>query len=165
MFFHLVKSVGQKKKILNPHEESIFRPSDFMLRCWILYHPFYSIITKWPYWHYWFKQCEEHVWTLWWASLIIESLWLRRRASGHGIWRSEVWLLMGTQTFYFVPHLWQDEKHFSIIRIVCQTVRRITNKPWKCFLVLGYKGLCVHTDTKRRSPFKCRAKSHFTINY
>ena len=37
---------GTKKKIPNPHEESIFRPSDFMLQCEILYHPFYSIITN-----------------------------------------------------------------------------------------------------------------------
>ena len=37
---------GTKKKILNPHEESIFRPSNFMLQCEILYHPFYSIITN-----------------------------------------------------------------------------------------------------------------------
>ena len=38
-------------------------------------------------------------------------------------------------------------------------------RPWKCFLVLGYKGLCVHTNTKRRTPLKCQAMCHFTINY
>ena len=83
-------------------------------------------------------------------------------------WNLNVWGLTphGDSDFLLCPTLvtrWKT--YFSIIRIVWQTVRRITNKPWKCLLVLGYRGLCVHTNTKRRSPLKCRAKSHFTINY
>ena len=83
-------------------------------------------------------------------------------------WNLNVWGLIpcGDSDFLLCPTLvtrWKT--YFSIITIVCQTVRRITNKPWKCFLVLGYKGLCVRTNTKRRSPLKCRAMSHFTINY
>ena len=166
MFFHLVKSVGQKKKILNPHEESIFRPSDLMLQCWILYHPFYSIITNM---------------TL--LTLLILAVWRTRvnfmmSLSHHWVslaqresiraWNLNVWGLIphGDSDFLLCPTLvtrWKT--YFSIMTIVCQTVRRITNKPWKCLLVLGYKGLCVHTNTKRRSPLKCRATSHFTINY
>ena len=44
---------------------------------------------------------------------IVESLWLSGRASQHGIRRSEFRFLMGTQNFFFVPRLWQDEKHLS----------------------------------------------------
>ena len=36
------------------------------------------------------------------------------RASECGIWRSEVWFLMGTQNFFFVPCLWLDKNTFSI---------------------------------------------------
>ena len=34
------------------------------------------------------------------------------RASECGIWRSEVWFLMGTQNFFFVPCLWLDKNTF-----------------------------------------------------
>ena len=155
-----------KKKNPNPHEESIFTPSDFMLQCEILYHPFYSIITNM---------------TL--LTLLILAVWRTRvnfmmSLSHHWVslaqresiraWNLNVWGLIprGDSDFLLCPTLvtrWKT--YFSIITIVCQTVRRITNKPWKCFLVLGYKGLCVRTNTKRRSPLKCRAMSHFTINY
>ena len=83
-------------------------------------------------------------------------------------WNLNVWGLIPHRDsdILLCPTLVTRRKtYFSIIRIVWQTVRRITNKPWKCLLVLGYKGLCVHTNTKRRSPLKCRATSHFTINY
>ena len=43
-----------------------------------------------------------------------KSLWLSSRALDHGIWRSEVGFLMGTQNFFFVPCLRQDEKHLSL---------------------------------------------------
>ena len=36
------------------------------------------------------------------------------RASECGIWRSEVWFLMGTRNFFFVPCLWLDKNTFSI---------------------------------------------------
>ena len=36
MFFFFVASVGERKKILSPHEESNLRPSDF--RAPMLYH-------------------------------------------------------------------------------------------------------------------------------
>ena len=147
----------KKKKNPNPHEESIFRPSDFMLRCWILYHPFHSIITNMTLltllilavWrtHMNFMSLSHH-----WVSLA-------QRESIRA-WNLKVWGLIPHRDsdFLLCPTLvtrWKT--YFSIIRIVWQTVRRITNKPWKCLLVLGYKGLCVHTNTKRRSPFKCQA--------
>ena len=44
----------------------------------------------------------------------VKSLWLSSRALDRGIWRSEVGFLMGTQNFFFVPCLWQDEKHLSL---------------------------------------------------
>ena len=44
----------------------------------------------------------------------LESLWLSGRASECGILRSEVWFLMGTQNFFFVPSSWQDKKHLSL---------------------------------------------------
>ena len=44
----------------------------------------------------------------------VKSLWLSSRALDRGIWRSEVGFLMGTQNFFFVPRLWQDEKHLSL---------------------------------------------------
>ena len=37
---------------------------------------------------------------------------LSGRASERGIRRSEVWFLMGTQNFFFVPRSWQDENIF-----------------------------------------------------
>ena len=46
-----------------------------------------------------------------------QSLWLSGRASELGIWRSEVWFLMGTQSVSFVPCLWQDEKYLFYVLI------------------------------------------------
>ena len=43
------------------------------------------------------------------------SLWLSGRALECGIWRSEVWFLMGTRNFFFVPYSWNDRKHLSLI--------------------------------------------------
>ena len=64
-----------------------------------------------------------------WALLTKESLWLSGRASDCEIQRSEVWFLMGTQNFFFVPHSWQVKKHFSpqytpCIKIYIQTKRK-----------------------------------------
>ena len=42
----------------------------------------------------------------------VKSLWLSSRALDRGIRRSEVGFLMGTQNFFFVPCLWQDENIF-----------------------------------------------------
>ena len=43
------------------------------------------------------------------------SLWLSGRALECGIWRSEVWFLMGNWNFFFVPYSWNDRKHLSLI--------------------------------------------------
>ena len=65
------------------------------------YYLSYAIYKIWRYWHCWFQQyighvlCMNFVRTL----LTIESLWLSGRASEHGIWRTEVRFLMGTQNF------------------------------------------------------------------
>ena len=36
------------------------------------------------------------------------------RTSERGIWRSEVWFLMRTQNFFFVPRSWQDLKNILL---------------------------------------------------
>ena len=56
-----------------------------------------------------------HVWTSYWAFLTTESQWLCGRASGCGIWSSKVQLLIGSQNFFLVPCLWQDEEHLSYL--------------------------------------------------
>ena len=53
------------------------------------------------------------MWTSQWALLTVEFLWFSDRASEHGIRGTEVRFLMGTQNFFFVSRLWQDEKHLS----------------------------------------------------
>ena len=43
-------------------------------------------------------------------------------ASERGIQRSEVWFLVGTPNFFFLPHSWQDKKHLSlVIRVISYT--------------------------------------------
>ena len=59
-------------------------------------------------------QAACHIWSSWWASLAVESLWLSDRASESGIQWSEVRFLMGTKNLFFVPRWWQDKRHFSI---------------------------------------------------
>ena len=56
-----------------------------------------------------------HIWTSWWASFTIESLWLSCTASQRGIRRPEVPFFIGTQNFFFVPRSWQDAKHLAVL--------------------------------------------------
>ena len=43
-------------------------------------------------------------------------------ASERGIQRSEVWFLVGTPNFFFLPHSWHDKKHLSlVIRVISYT--------------------------------------------
>ena len=50
-----------------------------------------------------------------------ESLWLSGRASEGTIRSPEVWFLMETQNFFFVPRLWQDRKYLSLFLYQAQT--------------------------------------------
>ena len=57
------------------------------------------------------------------------SLWLSGRASERWIRRSEVRFLLWTQSFFFVPRSWQDERCLSPIKgVICQ--------PWNIVLHL-----------------------------
>ena len=59
--------------------------------------------------------CRRYViWTSWWTSLTMESLWLRGRALECGIQRSEVQFLMVTHNFFFLPCSWKDKKNILL---------------------------------------------------
>ena len=47
------------------------------------------------------------------------------KASERGIWRSEVWFLMRTQHFFFVPRSWQDLKTSLISGLYFNTAQKI----------------------------------------
>ena len=67
--------------------------------------------------------CRTRVmWTSQWTLLTVESLWLSDRASEHGIRGTEVRFLIGTQNFFFVSRLWQDEKHLSPVLYQAQNL-------------------------------------------
>ena len=70
--------------------------------------------------------CYQHCWSQQYAGCVLyelcnrprspmESLWLSGRALECGIRRSEVWFLMGTRNFFFVPYSWNDGKHLSLL--------------------------------------------------
>ena len=50
------------------------------------------------------------IWTSWWTSLTMESLWLSGRALECGIQRFEVQFLMVTHNFFFLPCSWKYKK-------------------------------------------------------
>ena len=59
--------------------------------------------------------CRRYViWTSWWTSLTMESLWLSGRALECGIQRSEVQFLMVTHNFFFLPCSWKDKKNILL---------------------------------------------------
>ena len=67
-------------------------------------------------------QAACHIWSSWWASLAVESLWLSDRASESGIQRSEVRFLMGTQNLFFVLCWWEDKRHISLFLYQAQNL-------------------------------------------
>ena len=63
-----------------------------------------------------FRIWKSKVWLLWYNHGYLICALMLCHWAGIGVWhcRSEVQFLMGTQNFFFVQRLWQDEKHLSL---------------------------------------------------
>ena len=103
VFFVLLR-VWDKEKILSSHEELNLWPSYSALWCSTT-----EPESEQKIWKSKFDCCDITmvIWCMLWCSTT--ELELERR-----IWRSEVQFLMGTQNFFFVTRLWQDQKHLSL---------------------------------------------------